>query len=91
VAYALYQPTSPAAGVDPAARPPAGVELRGTLTPRGGLKEEHEVTAAIDAARLRASEAVALLRSGSVAPLPGTSVHGDDGVCDHPAVARLLP
>lgn len=91
VAYALYQPTSPAAGVDPGARSPAGVELRGVLVPRGGLKEEREVAAAIDGARARAAEAVALLRSGAVTPLPGTSVHGDDGACDHAAVARLLP
>lgn len=91
VAYALYQPTAPAAGVDPGARPPAGAELRGTLVPRGGLKEEHEVVAAIESARARAAEAVALLRSGAVTPLPATSLHGDAGVCDHPAVARLLP
>ncbi|MDO9408695.1 PD-(D/E)XK nuclease family protein [Patulibacter sp.] len=90
VAYALYQPTAPAGGFDPGARPPAGAELRGVLGGRSGLKEQAAVEAAVEEARLRAAEAVAALRSGVVAPLPGTSVHADAGVCDHPAVARLL-
>jgi hypothetical protein len=91
VAYALYQPTAPISGIDPGARPPAGAELRGTLVPRGGLAGLDDVSAAIEGARRIAVAAVAAVRSGAVTPLPGGSVHGDEGVCDHAAVARLLP
>ncbi|MEV4419603.1 PD-(D/E)XK nuclease family protein [Patulibacter sp. NPDC049589] len=91
VAFALYQPTSPATGVDPGARPPAGLELRGVLGGRSGLKELDDVAAAVEAVRARAAEAVALLRAGAVTPLAGASIHADSGVCDHAAVARLLP
>lgn len=91
VAYALYQPTAPGSGVDPAARPPAGVELRGVLSPRRGVPAQEDVDAAVEGARRRAAAAVASLRSGVVTPTPGASLHADDGVCDHPAVARLLP
>ena len=90
VAYALYQPTAPAGGVDPGARPPAGAELRGVLGGRSGMREQADVEAAVEAARVLAAEAVAALRSGHVTPLPGSSVHADAGACDHPAVARLL-
>ena len=91
-AYALYQPTSPVSGFDPGARPPAGVELRGVLNGRaGGPKAPEEVAAIVDDAHARAAAAVAELRAGHVTPLPETSVHGDVGECDHPAIARLLP
>jgi hypothetical protein len=90
-AYALYQPTSPVSGVDPGARPPAGLELRGVLGGRTrGPKELDEVAAIVDGARGQAARAVAGLRAGGVTPLPGASVHADAGECDHPAVARLL-
>ncbi|WP_022927632.1 PD-(D/E)XK nuclease family protein [Patulibacter americanus] len=90
-AYALYQPTSPVSGVDPGARPPAGLELRGVLGGRTrGPKELDEVAAIVEAARRQAARAVADLRAGGVTPLPGASTHADTGECDHPAVARLL-
>jgi RecB family exonuclease len=90
-AYALYQPTSPVSGVDPGARPPAGLELRGVLGGRTrGPKELDEVAGIVEAARRQAARAVADLRAGGVTPLPGSSVHADAGECDHPAVARLL-
>ena len=91
VAYALYQPTAPGSGVDPTARSPAGIELRGVLAPRRGVPTQDEVDAAIEGARRRAAAAVAAVRSGVVTPTPRASVHADAGVCDHPAVARLLP
>nr|WP_246851762.1 PD-(D/E)XK nuclease family protein [Patulibacter sp. SYSU D01012] len=91
-AYALYQPTSPVSGFDPGARPPAGVELRGVLNGRaGGPKTPEEVAAIVEDAHARAAAAVAGLRAGDVTPRPETSVHGDLGECDHPAIARLLP
>jgi hypothetical protein len=89
VAYALYQPTAPVSGLDPGARPAAGAELRGVLGGRG-LKAPEDVAEVIEAARARAAAAVAALRAGEVTPSPETSLHGDTGLCDHAAVARLL-
>jgi len=95
-AYALYQPTSPTTAVPgfsaPPARPPAGLELRGALgAARGGVPDLDAVAAIVAATRARAVEVVAAVRAGHVTPTPESSVHGDTGVCDHPAIARLLP
>jgi hypothetical protein len=90
-AYALYQPTSPVSGVDPGARSPAGLELRGVLGGRTrGPKGLDEVAEIVERARRQAVRAVADLRAGGVTPVPGASVHADTGECDHAAVARLL-
>ncbi len=95
-AYALYQPTSPAAAVPgfaaPPARAPAGLELRGALgSSRSGVRDPDAVAAIVAAARDRAVDAVAAVRAGHVTPDPERSVHGAAGECDHPAIARLLP
>ncbi len=94
--YALYQPTSPTTAVPgfaaPPARPPAGLELRGALGDgRGGVRELAAVAEIVAATRARAVEVVAAVRAGHVTPTPENSVHGETGVCDHPAIARLLP
>lgn len=92
-AYALYQPTAPRTGIDPAARPPAGLELRGVLdgVRRRGPADQDALEEVLAVAVAQARSAVAGLRGGVITPLPGTSVHGEEQRCDHPAIARLLP
>ncbi|WP_320672826.1 PD-(D/E)XK nuclease family protein [Patulibacter defluvii] len=92
-AYALYQPTAPRTGIDPAARPPAGLELRGVLdgVRRRGPADLDALEEILAVAVAQARAAVSGLRGGVIAPLPGTSVHGEEQRCDHPAIARLLP
>jgi hypothetical protein len=90
-AYALYQPAAPRTGVLTGARPPAGLEHRGALSAsRGrGPKDVAGVQAALDELLAQAREAVGALRAGAITPTPEGSVHGRDGGCDHPAIARL--
>ena len=90
-AYALYQPAAPRTGVLTGARPPAGLEHRGALSAsRGrGPKDVPGVQAALDELLAQARAAVAALRAGGITPTADGSVHGRDGGCDHPAIARL--